>query len=80
MSRRMRTGQGFIAGFARYTRSDAFLVLRHEQPLVLWMVAGSILGAAIGGLFVGWVPTNLLLTWLGVILQISAVKTFQYAH
>lgn len=69
-----------IVGFARYTRSDAFAVLRHEQCLFRWMVAGSILGAAVGGLLLGLMPTNMLMTILGLILLISAVKTFQHAH
>jgi len=69
-----------IVGFARYTRSDAFAVLRHEQSLFRWMVAGSILGAAVGGLLLGLMPTNVLMTVLGLILLISAVKTFQHAH
>lgn len=69
-----------IVGFARYTRSDAFAVLRHEQSLFRWMVAGSILGAAVGGLLLGLIQTNLLMTLLGLILLISAVKTFQHAH
>lgn len=69
-----------IVGFARYTRADAFAVLRDERPLMRWMVAGSILGAAIGGLLLGLVPTDLLMGLLGVILLVSAVKTFQHAH
>ena len=69
-----------IVGFARYTRADAFKVLREEKPLMGWMVAGSILGAAVGGLLLGWVPTNLLLGLLGVVLLVSAIKTFQHAH
>lgn len=67
-----------MVGFARYTRSDAFAVLRNEQSLFRWMVAGSILGAAIGGLLLGLLPTNLLMTLLGVILMVSAIKTFQH--
>jgi hypothetical protein len=68
-----------IVGFARYTRSDSFAVLRQEKPLFVWMAIGSILGAAVGGLLLGLVPTHLLLTLLGVILLISAVKTFQHS-
>ena len=69
-----------IVGFARYTRSDAFAVLRQEQPLFRWMAAGSVLGAALGSLLLGIVPTHLLMSLLGVILLISAVKTFQHVH
>ncbi len=69
-----------IVGFARYSSSDAFNVLRREQPLFRWMVAGSILGAGIGGLMLGLMPTRLLMAGLGGILLISAVKTFRHAH
>ena len=69
-----------IVGFARYSGSDAFAVLRHERHLFRWMVAGSILGAGLGGLLLGLVPSRLLIGFLGIILLISAVKTFQHAH
>ncbi|WP_035693269.1 sulfite exporter TauE/SafE family protein [Azospirillum halopraeferens] len=69
-----------IVGFARYTRSDAVHILRREQSLFRWMVAGSILGAALGGLLLGVVPTDMLMTLLGVILLVSAIKIFRHAH
>ena len=69
-----------IVGFARYSSSDAFAVLKSERPLFRWMVAGSILGAGVGGLLLGLVPPEILITGLGVILLISAVKTFKHAH
>jgi uncharacterized membrane protein YfcA len=69
-----------IVGFARYSSSDAFNVLRREQPLFRWMVVGSILGAGLGGLLLGMMPTRLLMAGLGGILLISAVKTFRHAH
>jgi len=69
-----------IVGFARYTRSEAFAVLRQERLLLLWMAAGSILGAALGGMLLGIVPTHWMMNILGVILLISALKTFQHAH
>lgn len=47
---------------------------------MLWMVAGSVLGAALGGMLLGLVPTDLLMSLLGVILLVSAVKTLQHAH
>jgi len=69
-----------IVGFTRYSNSAAFDVLRREQPLFRWMVAGSILGAGLGGLMLGLMPTRLLMAGLGGILLISAVKTFRHAH
>ena len=69
-----------IVGFARYSSSNAFTVLRQERLLFRWMVAGSILGAGIGGLLLGIVPPRILISLLAVILLISAVKTFQHGH
>lgn len=69
-----------IVGFARYSSSEAFTVLKTERPLFRWMVAGSILGAGAGGLLLGLVAPEALVTGLGVILLISAVKTFKHAH
>lgn len=69
-----------IVGFARYTRAEAFAVLRREQPLMRWMVAGSILGAALGGMLLGLVPTGLLTGLLGAVLLVSAIKTFLHTR
>jgi len=69
-----------IVGFARYSRSNAFAVLRQERPLMVWMVGGSVLGAAIGGMLLGLVPTGTLMGLLGIVLLISALKTFQHSH
>lgn len=68
-----------IVGFARYTQADAFAVLRQEWALMRWMVAGSILGAALGGMLLGLVPANLLMGLLSVVLLISAIKVFRHA-
>jgi uncharacterized membrane protein YfcA len=43
------------------------------------MAAGSILGAAMGGLLLGLVPAPWLLTVLGLIPLVSAVKVFQHS-
>lgn len=67
-----------LVGFARYTRSDAFAVLGHERLLLGAMALGSTLGAILGGLMLGWVPSGVLTTLLGAILLISAFKTFQH--
>lgn len=69
-----------IVGFARYSRSDAFAVLKREQPLFRWMLLGSILGAALGGLLLGLMPTHFLLAILGTVLLLSAVKTFRHSE
>lgn len=69
-----------IVGFARYRESAAFAVIAEERPLFRWMVVGSILGAGIGGLLLGLIPTRLLMAGLGVILLVSAIKTFRHTH
>lgn len=68
-----------IVGFTRYTQADAFVVLRRERSLMIWMAVGSIFGAAVGGILLGLVPTDWLMGLLGVILLFSAIKTFQHA-
>lgn len=69
-----------IVGFARYSQSDSFAVLKQEQSLLRWMVFGSILGAAIEGMMLGLVSARVLIGLLGVVLFISAIKTFQHPH
>jgi uncharacterized protein len=69
-----------IVSFARYSQSNAFVILRQERALLGWMAAGSIVGAAAGGILLGIIPANLLLAGLGIILLVSAVKVFQHAH
>jgi uncharacterized membrane protein YfcA len=69
-----------IVGFARYSQSGSFSIIKKEQNLFRWMVVGSIIGAALGGLMLGLFPTRVLMGLLGVILFVSAVKTFQHAH
>ena len=69
-----------IVGFSRYTNADAFQILKKERPLFVWMVIGSVIGAAIGGLLVGLFPVKVLMTLLGVILLISAIKTFKHTR
>lgn len=69
-----------IVGFSRYTNADAFQILKKERPLFIWMVIGSVIGAAIGGLLVGLFPVKVLMTLLGVILLISAIKTFKHTR
>ena len=67
-----------VVGFSRYSRSGAFAVLKAERPLLIWMACGSVLGAALGGMLLGSVPTRWLMLLLGVILLISAIKTFRH--
>jgi uncharacterized membrane protein YfcA len=67
-----------LVGLVRYTHADAFSVLKQERLLMRWMVAGSILSAALGGLLLGWLPTRPLMGLLGLVLLISAIMTFKH--
>lgn len=69
-----------IAGFARYTQADAFAVIKSERPLMAAMAAGSILGAFCGSLMLGQFPTRMLTVLLGMLLLLSAVKTFRHSR
>lgn len=65
-----------LVGFARYAGAPAFAVLGRERALFWAMAGGSVLGAALGALLLGAIPARLLLLLLGVILLVSALKTF----
>ena len=67
-----------LVGFARYSRDRSFVVLRENIRFVLVMAAGSIVGSFIGGQFLGWVPSAILLPLLTVILVVSAVKVWRH--
>ncbi|MBN8743676.1 MAG: sulfite exporter TauE/SafE family protein [Thiomonas arsenitoxydans] len=67
-----------IVGFARYRESAAFAVLRTHRALLLSMAAGSLLGALLGGLLLGVVPTDGLGLLLALILAVSAWKVFRH--
>jgi uncharacterized protein len=63
-------------GIARYARRGAYVrsaVMETVAPMGL----GSVIGAVIGGLLVGSVPAAALKLGLGVILIISAWRTFR---
>jgi uncharacterized protein len=67
-----------LVGFARYSRDQAFTVLRGNGSFVFAMGVGSILGALVGGKFVRVVPTMILLPLLAAILVVSAFKVWRH--
>ncbi|WP_345989868.1 sulfite exporter TauE/SafE family protein [Sulfurimonas sp. HSL1-2] len=67
-----------LVGFARYTRSQAFVVLREEQPLFIALALGSIIGAAAGSALLGAVSSDMLILLLAVVLMVSAYKIFRH--
>lgn len=64
-----------MTGVIRYARQGAFSREALTQT-VAPMGLGSLIGALLGGLFVGLAPANLLKLGLGVILIVSAWRTF----
>ncbi|MFH0974579.1 MAG: sulfite exporter TauE/SafE family protein [Spirochaetota bacterium] len=68
-----------IVSFTRYSRDQAFSVIKSERRFVVLMVIGSLCGSFIGGLLLNIIPTSMLLPLLSVILLISAVKIWNHA-
>jgi uncharacterized membrane protein YfcA len=66
-------------GIIRYARRGAYS-RRALLETVAPMGIGSVLGAVIGGLLVGIVSSSLLKLGLGIILIISAWRTFSHSH
>ena len=69
-----------IVGLMRYRSATAFSVLARERLFLGWMGVGSIVGVALGALFLGMVPAEALTLLLSVILAISAFKVFRRAQ
>lgn len=67
-----------LAGFARYSRDQSFVVVRQNWLFLLMMAVGSVLGTFIGGLLLGIVPSKVLLPLLAALLVISAVKVWRH--
>jgi uncharacterized membrane protein YfcA len=67
-----------LVGFFRYSRGDAFGVLREERGLLASMVLGSIIGVGGGALLLGSVPADALIVLLALLLIVSAYKIFRH--
>lgn len=67
-----------LVGFTRYSREQAFAVLRRNSRFVLLMAVGSIVGSYAGGKLLGLIPNTILLPALAVILALSAVKVWRH--
>lgn len=67
-----------LVGFARYSRDGSFVVLRNNRTFVMLMAAGSIVGALIGGLLLGRIPTAALYPLLAGILILSSIKVWRH--
>jgi uncharacterized membrane protein YfcA len=66
-----------LVGVGRYASLGAFRERKDLRETVLPMSLGSVIGAAIGGVLVAYAPQAALKVGLGVILVVSAIKTFK---
>lgn len=67
-----------LVAFFRYSRDQAFEVLKTNKQFVLAMGAGSIAGSVAGGLLLGVVAEAVLVPLLVGLLLISAVKVWHH--
>ncbi|MDR1975657.1 MAG: sulfite exporter TauE/SafE family protein [Campylobacteraceae bacterium] len=67
-----------LIGFARYSKDKSFTVIKNNKMFVLIMSVGSILGALIGGIMLGFVPEYILLPTLALILFVSSYKIWKH--
>ncbi len=68
-----------LVGLYRYRTKEPFKILRPNMKFILCMALGSILGAAIGKMMMGFVSSEALRVILAVILTISAIKLYRKA-
>lgn len=67
-----------LVAFFRYSRDQAFAVLKDNQRFVLAMAAGSVAGSIAGGLLLGVVAEAVLVPLLAVLLIYSALKVWKH--
>lgn len=67
-----------LVAFARYSRDNSFQALRNNRTFVVVMALGSIAGTLIGGIFLGVVPTLVLIPLLVLLLLLSAIKVWRH--
>ena len=65
-------------GLLRYCSQGAYRARLALTQTVAPMGVGSIIGAVLGGLLVGTIPASLLKMGLGIILILSALRTFRH--
>lgn len=68
-----------VAGFMRYSQDQSFRIIRAERRFIALMAAGSLAGAAVGGLLLGVAPPSVLLPLLAGLLLLSALKVWKHA-
>ena len=68
-----------VVGFLRYSQDQSFSVIGAERRFIAVMAAGSLAGAAVGGLLLGVAPPSVLLPLLAGLLLLSALKVWKHA-
>lgn len=66
-----------IMGLVKYGRQGQLSGIRQQRGFILWMAAGSILGAFIGSYLLSYVRVSFLQVLLGLILLVSAIKLWR---
>jgi uncharacterized membrane protein YfcA len=69
-----------LVGVLRYAGQRAYAEGRDLRETIVPMGGGSVIGAVVGGLLVGLIPSAILKVGLGVILIWSASRIFQTQH
>jgi uncharacterized membrane protein YfcA len=67
-----------LVALARYSRDQAFTVLRGNGWFLAAMSAGSITGALLGALLLGIIPNLVLIPALALLLVASAIKLWRH--
>ena len=67
-----------FVGILRYASQQAYADRQALMQTVAPMGVGSVIGALVGGLLVGIIPASIIKIGLGIILIISAIRTFQH--
>ena len=68
-----------VVAFLRYSRDQAFGVLRRNARFVVAMAVGSVAGSVAGGLLLGSVSEAVLVPLVVVLLLASAVEVWRHA-
>jgi uncharacterized membrane protein YfcA len=69
-----------LVAFFRYSRDQAFGVLRQYPGFVVSMAASSIAGTVVGGLLLGVVPSGVIAPLVVLLLLASSWKVWQHAR
>lgn len=67
-----------LVAFFRYSRDEAFSVLRADRGFVVAMAVGSVTGSSVGGLLLGAVPEDVLVPLLAALLLFSSARVWRH--